>query len=53
MMHLPLRFAIELVQRVNLEGATLLMVAYDLVPLLIISAVSLPLAAWLFRNRLL
>lgn len=49
----PLRFAIDLVQRVYLEGATLAMVAYDLVPLLIISAITLPLAAWLFRHRLL
>ena len=49
----PLRFAIDLLQRVYLEGATLLNVAYDLIPLLIIAAITLPLAAWLFRNRLL
>ena len=49
----PLRFAIDLMQRVYLEGASLLMVAYDLVPLLIISAITLPLAAWLFRHHLL
>ena len=49
----PLRFAIDLVQRVYLEGASLAMVAYDLIPLLIISAITLPLAAWLFRHRLL
>ena len=49
----PLRFAIDLVQRVYLEGVGLLMVVHDLIPLLIISAITLPLAAWLFRNRLL
>lgn len=49
----PLRFAIDLVQRIYLEGVGLLTVIHDLVPLLIISAITLPLAAWLFRNRLL
>ena len=49
----PLRFAIDLMQRVYLEGADLLTVGYDLIPLLIMSAVTLPFAAWLFRNRLL
>jgi ABC-2 type transport system permease protein len=49
----PLRFAIDLMQRVYLEGADLVMVGYDLIPLLIMAAVTLPFAAWLFRNRLL
>jgi ABC-2 type transport system permease protein len=49
----PLRFAIDLVQRVYLEGVGLLTVIHDLIPLVIISAITLPLAAWLFRNRLL
>jgi ABC-2 type transport system permease protein len=49
----PLRFAIDLAQRVYLEGVGLLTVVHDLIPLLIISAITLPLAAWLFRNRLL
>jgi ABC-2 type transport system permease protein len=49
----PLRFAVDLMQRVYLEGADLLMVGYDLIPLLIMSIVTLPFAAWLFRNRLL
>ncbi|WP_395405844.1 ABC transporter permease [Pseudoduganella sp. UC29_106] len=48
----PLRFAIELVQRVYLEGVGLLTVWHNLIPLLIIAAVTLPLATWLFRNRL-
>ncbi|PTQ79963.1 ABC-2 type transport system permease protein [Nitrosospira multiformis] len=49
----PLRFAVDLMQRVYLEGADLMMVGYDLIPLLIMSTVTLPFAAWLFRNRLL
>jgi ABC-2 type transport system permease protein len=48
----PLRFAIDLVQRVYLEGVGLRVVAHDLLPLVIIAAFTLPLAAWLFRNRL-
>lgn len=49
----PLRFAIDLVQRVYLEGVGLFEVIHDLIPLVIIAALTLPLAAWLFRNRLL
>ena len=48
----PLRFAIDLVQRVYLEGVGLRVVALDLVPMLLIAAITLPLAAWLFRHRL-
>ena len=48
----PLRFAIDLVQRVYLEGVGLAVLAHDLVPLAIIAAITLPLAAWLFRHRL-
>ncbi|WP_138466995.1 ABC transporter permease [Poseidonocella sp. HB161398] len=48
----PLRFGIDLVRRVYLEGAGLSDIAFDFVPLLCIAAVTLPLAAWLFRNRL-
>lgn len=48
----PLRYAIHFVQRVYLEGVGLLTVAGDLVPLVVIAALTLPLAAWLFRHRL-
>ncbi|MBT2302175.1 ABC transporter permease [Variovorax paradoxus] len=48
----PLRFAIDLVQRVYLEGVGLLTVWHNLIPLLVIAVITLPLAAWLFRNRL-
>lgn len=48
----PLRFGVDLVRRVYLEGATLADVAFNFVPLLAVTAITLPLAAWLFRNRL-
>jgi ABC-2 type transport system permease protein len=48
----PLRFAIDLVQRVYLEGVGLLTVWHNLIPLVVIAAITLPLAVWLFRNRL-
>jgi ABC-2 type transport system permease protein len=48
----PLRFGMDLVRRVYLEGAGMHEIAFDFVPMLAIAAVTLPLAAWLFRNRL-
>lgn len=48
----PLRFAIDLVRRVYLEGAPFALVWKDFVPFFFIAALSLPLAAWLFRHRL-
>jgi len=48
----PLRFGMDLVRRVYLEGAGLAEVGPDVVPMLAVAAITLPLAAWLFRNRL-
>jgi ABC-2 type transport system permease protein len=48
----PLRYAVDLLQRVYLEGVGLAAVAGDIWPLILITGVTLPLAAWLFRNRL-
>ncbi len=48
----PVRFGIDLVRRVYLEGVGLATVLPDIVPLLLIAAVTLPTAAWLFRHRL-
>lgn len=39
-------------RRVYLEGTGLSDVALDFVPLLAVAALTLPLAGWLFRNRL-
>jgi len=43
---------VELVRRIYLEGASLGDVAFNFLPLLAVAVVTLPLAAWLFRNRL-
>lgn len=48
----PLRFAIDLVRRVYLEGAGLNDVAFDFIPMIAMTVITMPLAAWLFRNRL-
>ncbi len=48
----PLRFAVDLVQRIYLEGVGLHAVVHDLVPLALIALVTLPFSAWLFRHRL-
>jgi ABC-2 type transport system permease protein len=48
----PLRFGVALVRRVYLEGAGLVDVASNFIPLAAVALVTLPLAAWLFRHRL-
>lgn len=48
----PLRFGIDLVRRVYLEGAGFHEVGFNFIPMLVVAAITLPLSAWLFRNRL-
>jgi ABC-2 type transport system permease protein len=48
----PLRYAIDIVQRVYLEGAGLSLLLAELWPLAAIAAVTLAAAAWMFRHRL-
>ncbi|MGM9519473.1 MAG: ABC transporter permease [Phascolarctobacterium sp.] len=48
----PLRFAIEAVRCIYLEGATLSQVAHNFPPMLAVAAITMPTAAWLFRNKL-
>jgi len=48
----PLRFGMSIVRGVYLEGAGLAEVGLEFIPLLLLAAVTLPLAAWLFRNRM-
>jgi ABC-2 type transport system permease protein len=48
----PLRYAVDLTRRVYLEGTGLGDLWSDLWPLALISGVTLPVAAWFFRNRL-
>jgi len=48
----PLRYAIEMTQRVYLEGAGIAVLYNDMWPLVVIAAITLPTAVWLFRHRL-
>jgi ABC-2 type transport system permease protein len=48
----PLRYAIDITQRVYLEGAGLNILLPDLWPLAAISVLTLTAASWLFRHRL-
>lgn len=47
----PVRYIIVALRGIFLEGAGVAMIWPELWPLLIIAAVTLPLAAWLFRHR--
>lgn len=47
----PLRYAIDIAERVYLEGAGLDLLVPDLWPLALIAAVSLSTAAWMFGHR--
>jgi len=48
----PLRYAITIVHRVFLEGATLAEISTELWPLALIGACSLSVAVWMFRRRI-
>lgn len=48
----PLRFAIDAFRRIYLEGCGVGDIALNFIPMLIIAAVTMPTAAWLFRNKL-
>ena len=48
----PLRFGVAIARGVYLEGATFVDIVPHLIPLSVMIAVTLPLAAWLFRHRL-
>lgn len=48
----PLRYAVDMVRRIYLEGVGFWTLRYDWLPLIAISMVTLPSAAWLFRHRL-
>ena len=47
----PMRFAVDAVKRVYLEGASLYDIRSDLLPLVIITGITLPAAGKLFRKR--
>ncbi|MGH8260609.1 MAG: ABC transporter permease, partial [Steroidobacteraceae bacterium] len=48
----PLRYAVDIAQRVYLEGSSFVQLGPDLWPLAVIAAFTLTGAAWMFRNRL-
>lgn len=48
----PLRFAIDSIRRIYLEGCGLSDVAINLIPLIIIASITMPIAGWLFRHKL-
>ena len=48
----PLRFALELIRRIYLEGLTFSQLAMNFVPLALISLVTLTVAAYLFRHHM-
>jgi len=48
----PLRYAIDITQRVYLEGVGLGRLTHDLWPLIVIATITLSGASWLFRHRL-
>lgn len=48
----PLRFGINIVRRIYLENASFYDIGLDFIPLAVLAAITLPSAAWLFRNRL-
>ncbi len=48
----PLRFALELIRRIYLEGLTFGALAWNFVPLAVISLVTLTIAGYLFRHHM-
>lgn len=48
----PLRYAIDMTQRVYLEGVGLSRLTHDLWPLVVTAVLTLSAASWLFRHRL-
>ncbi|MCC6532216.1 MAG: ABC transporter permease [Burkholderiales bacterium] len=48
----PLRYAISMTRQIYLEGAGLGQLLPEMLGLLVIAAITLPIAAWMFRHRL-
>lgn len=48
----PLRFAIDAFRRIYLEDCGMGDIALNFIPMLAVAAVTMPTAAWLFRNKL-
>ena len=48
----PLRYAISMTRQIYLEAAGIGQLVPEMLALLVIAAITLPIAAWMFRNRL-
>ena len=48
----PMRFALDAVRRIYLEGVSFMEVWPDYIPMLAVACITMPLAGWLFRNNL-
>lgn len=47
----PMRFALDAIRRVYLEGVGMGAIIFDFIPMLVMTFVTMVLAAWLFRNK--
>lgn len=47
----PMRFALAAIRRIYLEGAGICDVAVNYIPMLLVAAITMPLAGWLFRHK--
>ena len=48
----PLRFAIEIVQKAYFENAEFLSLMSSMLPLMVMTCITLPFAAWMFKHKL-
>lgn len=48
----PLRFAMEAVRRIYLEGAGIGVIVANYIPMLAVASITMPMAAWLFKHKL-
>ena len=47
----PMRFIVDAVRRIYLEGAGFAEIGFDFIPMLAVAAVTMPAAGWLFRHK--
>lgn len=47
----PMRFAVDAVRRIYLEGAGFFDIYMDFIPMIAVAAVTMPLSGWLFKHK--
>ena len=47
----PMRFSVDAMRRIYLEGAGLTDIWFNFIPMIILIIISMSIAGWLFRNR--